>query len=526
MWLQALGKKSSQAGQPAGSKRKLARRHTPVSVECSELDAARFDDGTFLDVFASECVRRAIVKLGRPFSEGEFDVGSGCTGSAMDKVALTFVETALQAEGIRIKFRTPYICEMDREKAQWAQKVHAALSPSDLAPCSYMNLMDFEGSAEVKCHIDNHRCNVKAFQDGLIVGISCKAHSKANNNRKTITGVGDSFQGLLALLDRMPTDWLLIENVEEFASEEDREIDENWSLLVVALSERGFDTQGFKVSPEDYGLPQKRKRLYGVSVRRPGRRVEVTSAQTFFDNVQALLQDFKIKGPSLPKIILEQNDLAVDDELDKRLRKPTKDWDSSTIQAHRLAWSQAGGRWAATPPSKADTGTPWYGTLAAREKDKLAFHYWKYSGKRDLHSRVLGTDLGQSIGRETWMHVDLESGRIFSPTVCPKCKLWVSFSKAHHGVERHGLLIGKELMHLQGFPVNHQQLRALAEKQQSDNGSFLANLAGNAFPSTIMTSLLVALVFALEFKPASDTALASTSDDVEAALRLQKRRRS
>ena len=503
------------------AQRKLSRRHTPINAEHSTLDPASFLDGTFVKAFASTCVSKAIVKAGRPLYEATLDIGSGCTGSAMDKVALHSVDKALAEENVRIRLKTPYICEADRNKLQWAQKVHRLLDGG--TPCAYENLASFDPDLgrEVECVVEGHGCTMKVCQDGLICGISCKPHSKSNTNRKTIEGIGETFQGLLSLVDRIPCDWLIIENVEEFASEENREIKEGWSLLTLALTDRNYDIQGFTLAAQDYGLPQKRIRLYGVGIRRPGRRVEVQSAQEFFDLVQELLQDFKMKGPSLPDLLLDQDDPAVAHELEKRQSRTSKGWDSGTIQAHRLAWAQAGGRWLATPPRKNDVTTPWYDTLPAREKDKLAFHHWKY--REEARDRALGTDVGLSIVRETWLTVE-ESGRVLAPTVCPKSKLWVSFSK-ESGVERHGLLLGMELMQLQGFPIYCPSLKALVAKEQEDNGAFLSDLAGNAFPSTVIVALVVAILFALEFKPDSDATLASTSEDVQAALRLIKRGR-
>jgi hypothetical protein len=119
MWLNCKTGKS-------GTKRALLRRHTPVVEPVDKITAADFQDGTFLDHFARSCVFKGVQTLGRPALSSALTmaVGSGCTGSAMDLIALESLQRAFGQDNIPIGFSYPFFVECDKAKAKFCANVH------------------------------------------------------------------------------------------------------------------------------------------------------------------------------------------------------------------------------------------------------------------------------------------------------------------------------------------------------------------------------------------------------------------
>jgi hypothetical protein len=67
------------------------------------------------------------------------------------------------------------------------------------------------------------------------------------------------------------------------------------------------------------------------------------------------------------------------------------------------------------------------------------------------------------------------------PTIIPRMTMWVGFP------EHRRLLLGRECLVLQGYPVDRISDRSL----QAFGDHFLADLAGNAFPGTCVAALLI-----------------------------------
>ena len=84
----------------------------------------------------------------------------------------------------------------------------------------------------------------------------------------------------------------------------------------------------------------------------------------------------------------------------------------------------------------------------------------------------------------------------------PRTKLWLSiddpntFFVADRGPV-HRLAIAEEALLMQGWPVTQGRWRALASEYTNN---FKLDIAGNAFPSHVISCFLVAILFALEFK--------------------------
>jgi hypothetical protein len=219
----------------------------------------------------------------------------------------------------------------------------------------------------------------------------------------------------------------------------------------------------------DYLLPQEKRRMFLLGVLRPGRSLEIDSFTRFFGCVEALLECFKMAGPSLAKVLLDDSSTLVLDELSRRQEKNKMPWCSSTIDAHRKAWAALGVRWnsVAARAIESDRSSPWYDTLCAREKDALAYSQ-RVNGLERLrptdlrgHAKLSLYDLGASIQQP--MYGKYNDGRLTACIVLPRGKIWLSLrgdsSLVAEGRNTHRLMLGREALTCVGWAM---RLRVLS----------------------------------------------------------------
>ena len=148
----------------------------------------------------------------------------------------------------------------------------------------------------------------------------------------------------------------------------------------------------------------------------------------------------------------------------------------------------------------------WYGTLPEREKDCVRF-------KQAICPQVRGTDIGQSIWRLR-DHKEDTAGRFSVPCVMPKMKQWDYTEKR--------LYIGTELLLFQGFPITARYFRELSDRTPQ---RVQADLAGNAFASTVVMAVLSAVVFGSSWSTSSgaNQVEETTATEAAEAMSLLKR---
>ena len=217
-------------------------------------------------------------------------------------------------------------------------------------------------------------------------------------------------------------------------------------------------------------------------------------------------------------MLLDEESPAVQQYLCKSQQKEMKGWDSSTIDAHRAAWQKVGKRWQASWPDDVDDQSAFFQTLTARERDVVTYH--RHVTPVDQGAQSKGVDVSQSITRRPCTK-EAEDGRILAPTIVPRSKIWLSLRKADTSVHR--ILVGKESLMIQGWPVDDARLEAFVDKHSN---LFLQDLAGNAFPGTVIAAILVAVLFAADAKESQDPqSTVASQEDVEAAFACFKRAR-
>jgi hypothetical protein len=222
---------TSTAGAASGAQtrcRTLARRHTPLDVAAPPPRPADFGNGTFLDRYSEWVVSKAVQTLGRPrVPRGlELTMASVCTGSAMDRVAAKALEDALALEGVDIHLRHMFNCDINKDKREFANRVHLALEPASELTCNYDNLVTL-GHGGRNCSVHSKSCPLPESVDMLTGGLSCKDFARCRMDRlaggviyRSSSSPGrsaDCMHGFLDLIDVLPPDALVVENVDELA---------------------------------------------------------------------------------------------------------------------------------------------------------------------------------------------------------------------------------------------------------------------------------------------------------------------
>lgn len=504
-------------------KRRLVRRRTPLGEAPPELTAEHLLRGQVLDVYAQHATYAGVMQMGRPSLKGDLKIVSLCSGSEMLSVAMDALSKELLKQQIHIDIRVPCICEVDETKRRWCMAVQEQLHPQDSQNmCAFTDVTSFI-DGEGFCERHGKTCVLPDHLDGVVAGTSCKDFSRANPNRRRLSGdailatgsspgkSADTLRGTFSVIDKRTPEFVILENVDTL---DEADHAAGLDFVLQELGARGYDTQAFLVDSSEYGLPQARKRVFVLAVLSPGRKFRVKNYSRFFERVTDVLLACKLRGPGLLHVLLQDDDEFVAEELEQRQKCGPKGWDSSTIETHRREWSRVGLRWQACQPKASDKRSAWYERLNARQRDVLAYTQHTARGsQRERTVKTLGVDVGQSIGRAptTAEH----HGKICSPTILPGSIFWLSADPgdlcddAPPGfIGIHRPLLGVESMMLQGWPVFRPCWRGLVD---AHTDTVRQSLAGNAFAGTVIVSLMSSLLFALDW---TDDAPADWSKEI------------
>jgi hypothetical protein len=235
------------------------------------------------------------------------------------------------------------------------------------------------------------------------------------------------------------------------------------------------------------------------------------------------------------------SDASVQKELSRRSSsRPATVVTAVEASKHRNAWAKFGLRFEIGQQKvlAQDAQSPWWATLCARKQSCLEFH--QYARGRaiaktattckkelQLHSSAAFAvvDLGPSINMLTIGALNGHEDCLVTPCILPQSDFWVSLDAdgpLSQGQIQHRCITGEECLTFQGFPCRSEELSPIVET--ASNG-FLQDLAGNAFPSTCIASILVGLFFATEQRDATPLLETPAQEDVANALGLLKRAR-
>ncbi|CAL1135526.1 unnamed protein product, partial [Cladocopium goreaui] len=153
-------------------------------------------------------------------------------------------------------------------------------------------------------------------------------------------------------------------------------------------------------------------------------------------------------------------------------------------QTHQQLAEARGIPWPLQTPHELEKN-PWFDTLSLRERENVLFLMNESATNRAMgRAPLVYGDLYHSANRTP------SSGQQEVPTILPSTKLW--------HLERGRLLLGRELLHLQGIRFNAETMDKLSETQMTD-------LAGNAFSSTVCLSILIAICMELNYRTESES---------------------
>ena len=144
----------------------------------------------------------------------------------------------------------------------------------------------------------------------------------------------------------------------------------------------------------------------------------------------------------------------------------------------------------------------------------------------DTFARRAVCDVNNSITFKAVGHLN-GRGSLVAPTIMPRGKVWISVAgdsklRANHtdsGIHR--LICGTEALELLGWPAADVRFRPLISDTPQ---SLLHDLAGNAFSTTVLSAIVVALIFSIK-SFGHDTVDAASKEEVADAIRLLKRAR-
>jgi site-specific DNA-cytosine methylase len=415
-------------------------------------------------------------------------------------------------------------------------------------PCSYDDVGTLTDDVARACCIRSHSsCALPTQLDGVIGGLSCKDWSKVNTrpakqNSAALYASGsspgqssDCMHGFLNLLDATVPDWFIVENVDDLAESDQHR--PAMDLFLHDLGQRGYETKIYVVDVASYALPQHRVRMYILGVLRPARRLRIADYTSFFDKVGKVLDILKMHPPSLNETMFDETDRRVQAVLENKLKTiPSEGLTSKVMDSHRAAWKKVGMRF--TTGSKlvreADGKSPWWGTLCLRKRACLEYHQHIRASRlkindndqaRKRSARFAVADLSMSI-EKTSTGLCTQEGKLVSCTLLPRSDVYVSIQTGdaiYADRDIHRPLIGEEFLMLNGFPTRDARYSTLVDNHSN---TFLAELGGNAFASTVIIALVTALLFSAEVKASGDDdGVIVTKNDAAEAIHLLKRAR-
>eukprot|EP00971_Amphidinium_carterae_P124324 2462924-Amphidinium_carterae.1 len=261
---------------------------------------------------------------------------SGCTGSGMDSQVFRAISRGLRSKGVNCEFQAEFLCEQNERKQAWLKRWEEALhlhdgetiSPLDL-PC-ILNDMESLLSTEGECVQHNQVCRIHAA-DFFIAGTSCKYFSKINQNKslgsphtilaavlegKKPTPQHSSlitFMGMMEYTNRCQPAVLIWENVDSIADGAGQESG-NIQAAISCLNNYDYDAQAFLLQTTDYGVPQKRKRMFLVAINRSSKLHSMRTTEeacSFFRDVQENLSQMRMRGPSLHELLMNADNPLV-----------------------------------------------------------------------------------------------------------------------------------------------------------------------------------------------------------------------
>ena len=285
---------------------------------------------------------------------------------------------------------------------------------------------------------------------------------------------------------------------------------------------RGYEGQSLLVDSHAFGLPAHRRRLYFFLVRvaaNPLLEFSDRPLHNLFHTFRTLLQACGLRAaPCATQVLLDNDAEAVKAELETREKRvaeqqtpkakagPQSSQSSAAspvqgsqwVEQHMAYAAAAKLRWGQQPPEQLRSNR-WYKTLTKREQDLLPL-------VQAVMPDCLFRDVSQNVSRVnvTTLTMDKATERMIhvAPTLLPKQLLWMDEAVA--GRDKGGrLVLGREAMLLQGFPINPFLAKledVLPQMAWFPSEALMFDLAGNAMSLPVILAVLQAGFASLTWK--------------------------
>ena len=444
----------------------------------------------------------------------------------------------------------------EAEREEGGEEKHGERDVTDVAdmPCLFTDICDMaKDLATCSCH--GGKCFTPSV-DILVVGTSCKDLSKANPNKRkdseqaTFTqihsrgGSAQTYHGLIGYLRKKKPPLVIFENVDTLDEGSQSGVS-NQQILMEQLGQLGYEGQPTICEASKFGLSCRRRRCYIFFVQvaaNPLINLNVRAAPKCFEQFRKFLSSCMREGPSLETQLLAPDHPAVLVELQSREDKKKSEEPMSAVtnaqwpEQHMKFAQERGVPWC-QKAAESLRENPWYHTLGSREKNALPLLQHQHNCEN-----AMIRDLSQSIYRAN--AVTRVDTRHVGPTLLSRQTLWFEPNLSGRGAR---LLLGREALRLQGYPVMSflEELAKWKEQQESErskgtlSGNNAANrtrsgsrealamgfpsenlmwdLAGNGMALPVLMGVLQSAICCLPWRPGEAQALLARQDDVRVA---------
>ena len=497
---------------------------------CSDSDdaaAAASDKDDFLHKYLQSILKRMTTKqrenIATHICEREFVISSGCTGSGMAEVVHVAAHQIFGRSA-----HAAFACEKIKSKRTFYRNV---VEPHLAAPaCCFEELNDLRLGA-ARCEAHGRSCAVPRGCDLFVCGFSCKDFSKlsgtfnaqerANILKQALGSSGRTFRDVRDHLQVSRPSAFILENVDAFGEDDGEYIEPNVEFLYQSLMDVGYVLSHGCLASTDYGLPQRRRRVYFVGVRLESFGLSHAEGTSLVRSVLAAAKGLQTPWKPIHDFLLPVFDGYLKAELERLSEAKEEHYHDADgagwLAVHKEFFQSKGICVRDLRPPAALSANPWFKVLPRRSQEIVVYNcnVMRIQAGRDGQDKVLSThDASQAINRTARGH----NGQI--QTLTPRMLTWLystgvtekmSYSKIGTG----RLVLGWEALALQGFPVSWL-CEVPAHLRSSD--TMLRDLAGNAFSSTVFG--VIYLMLLAHLPPPSTSQSSSPEPDMQALLRL------
>ncbi len=520
--------------QGAFSSRRQLRSHPSTASapeETFQIKAEWLNDGTALERIADRCMfifKYEEESLKTWTGPGRLNISSMCSGCEFPLITSAQLNRVFAQEHSERMLQLHLIdsCDIDPKKQRFIKKLHHAdINPDDHPPvqggaCLYNDAKELRNE-KAWCCLHKRMCKV-VCGDIVIIGFSCKDISRANPNHSKVNlsnaespgGSCDTWHALLHRLDNaeFPPVLLIIENVDALTDDDD-DGKSQFDLVVAELSNRGYECKAVKLDAVEFGMPQRRRRIYIVCIRLADRRLDWTrqGVEETFEMWEQQLKKLRMNPCDLEEVLLPDDHEWIQQSLTSAIARMRGDPEHTWLDLHMSFYKDKKLPWGGVKAPESTRSSLWWSAVPARDQDIIAVLCALHSpAKRpalaDTSQNIFITPLSSK-------RLDHDQREItVSPTALPGAKWWHFKNKRY--------CTGEEKMCLQAFPTRNPKYKGLLD---DTDDSVRHKLGGDSFTGSVILVVKWTLIRVCPWVQRQE--VRCSDHDVETAFRVLKARR-